>query len=86
MRERTGDPYVKRTKEDDLDKGRPFHHHGATSISEKMLVQEVQDKLAPSITEHELLDRINLALDKIIEHFEEITGEKFTVEDIMEWL
>lgn len=41
---------------------------------------------AIDLTEHELLDKINLALDRIIAHLEEITDEKFTVEDVMEWL
>ncbi len=50
------------------------------------LTQDLKDRIGPDITEQELLDKINLALDRIILHFEEITGEKFTIEDVMEWL
>ncbi|KKL11055.1 hypothetical protein LCGC14_2549650 [marine sediment metagenome] len=41
---------------------------------------------AVDLTEHELLDKINIALDRIIAHYEEITDEVFTEEDVIEWL
>lgn len=75
-------PNVMRLGYRDLGKG-GIHKHPIDYVDLSTFIKE---KIAPDLTEHELLDRINLALDRIIEHFEEITGEEFTVEDVMEWL
>ena len=56
------------------------------AVSYSQLTDSLKDRLGVDLTEHELLDRINLALDRIIAHLEEITDEQFTVEDVMEWL
>lgn len=73
---------VQRPRYHDIGKGERTRH----KVSFSQLTTSLQERLGADLTEHELLDRINLALDRIIEHLEEITGEEFSVEDVMEWL
>lgn len=55
-------------------------------VSYSELTSSLQERIGVDLTEHELLDKINFALDRIIAHLEEITDEEFSVEDVTEWL
>lgn len=77
-------PNVMRARYRDTGKGEKIRR--LETVTYSSLSTSLKERIGVDITEHELLDRINLALDRIIAHVEEITDEKFTVEDVMEWL